>query len=123
MAEKRFSFTTMIKRSVFSSRTLPYLLILPQIVVTATFFYWPAAQGLFQSLMLSDPFGLHNTFVWFDNFITLFKDPLYLKSVAITLIFSACTAFIPRKQSIRLPLPSMVPNGYTSFLRMLFYYH
>ncbi len=84
----------MIKRSVFTSRSLPYLLILPQILVTATFFYWPAAQGLFQSLMISDPFGLHNTFVWFDNFIALFKDPLYLKSVAITLTFSACTAFV-----------------------------
>ncbi|MDM8540093.1 sn-glycerol-3-phosphate ABC transporter permease UgpA [Desulfococcaceae bacterium HSG9] len=84
----------MIKRSVFTNRKLPYLLILPQILVTATFFYWPAAQGLFQSLMISDPFGLYNTFVWFDNFIALFKDPLYLKSVAITLTFSACTAFV-----------------------------
>jgi sn-glycerol 3-phosphate transport system permease protein len=45
-----------------------------------------------QSMMLSDPFGLHNTFVWFDNFITLFKDPLYLKSIATTLGFSAATA-------------------------------
>jgi sn-glycerol 3-phosphate transport system permease protein len=35
----------MIKRSIFTSRTLPYLLILPQILVTATFFYWPAFQG------------------------------------------------------------------------------
>ncbi len=80
------------KRSYFSSRTLPYLLILPQLLVTATFFYWPAIQGLAQSLMLSDPFGLHNKFVWFDNFISLFKDPLYLKSIVITLVFSASTA-------------------------------
>ncbi len=84
----------MIKRSVFSSKTLPYLLILPQILVTAAFFYWPAAQGLMQSMMLSDPFGLHNTFVWFDNFIALFKDPLYLKSIGITILFSASTAFV-----------------------------
>lgn len=47
-----------------------------------------------QSLMLSDPFGLHNTFVWFDNFIALFKDPLYLRSVITTLLFSAATAFV-----------------------------
>ncbi len=80
------------KRSYFSSRTLPYLLILPQLLVTATFFYWPAIQGLAQSFMLSDPFGLHNKFVWFDNFISLFKDPLYLKSIVITLVFSASTA-------------------------------
>ncbi|MCG6910423.1 MAG: sn-glycerol-3-phosphate ABC transporter permease UgpA [Deltaproteobacteria bacterium] len=84
----------MIKRSIFKSRFLPYLLILPQILITATFFYWPAAQGLMQSFMLSDPFGLHNTFVWFDNFIALFKDPLYLRSVVTTLLFSASTAFV-----------------------------
>ncbi|MBC2733242.1 MAG: sn-glycerol-3-phosphate ABC transporter permease UgpA [Desulfobacteraceae bacterium] len=84
----------MIKRSIFSNRFLPYILILPQILVTATFFYWPALQGLMQSMMLSDPFGLHNRFVWFDNFIQLFRDPLYLQSVATTLIFSASTAFV-----------------------------
>jgi len=84
----------MIKRSIFSNRFLPYILILPQILVTATFFYWPALQGLKQSMMLSDPFGLHNRFVWFDNFIQLFRDPLYLQSVVTTLIFSASTAFV-----------------------------
>jgi len=83
----------MIKRSIFKSRLLPYLLIGPQILVTAAFFYWPAAQGVVQSMMRSDPFGLRNQFIWFDNFTALFSDPLYLKSIIITLIFSAATAF------------------------------
>lgn len=80
------------KRAYFRNRLLPYLLILPQIVVTLSFFYWPALQGLLQSVMLSDPFGRQNRFVWFDNFIRLFRDPLYLHSIAITLLFSLCTA-------------------------------
>jgi sn-glycerol 3-phosphate transport system permease protein len=82
----------MIKRSHFSSRTLAYLLIAPQILVTLTFFYWPAIQGLLQSVMLSDPFGQRSRFVWFDNFITIFTDALYLKSIGITLAFSLATA-------------------------------
>ncbi len=82
----------MVKRSIFTSRTLPYLLITPQVLVTLTFFYWPAAQGMLQSLMLSDPFGQRNRFVWFDNFIRIFSDQLYLKSVGITLGFSLATA-------------------------------
>jgi len=82
----------MIKRSIFTSRLLPYLLITPQVLVTLTFFYWPAAQGLIQSVMLSDPFGQHSRFVWFDNFINIFSDPLYLKSIVITLIFSLATS-------------------------------
>ena len=82
----------MIKRSIFKSRILPYLLITPQVLVTLTFFYWPATQGLIQSVMLSDPFGQRNRFVWLDNFIGIFSDPLYLKSVVITLGFSFATA-------------------------------
>ncbi|MGA8019161.1 MAG: sn-glycerol-3-phosphate ABC transporter permease UgpA [Desulfobacterales bacterium] len=84
----------MIKRSHFTSRFLAYLLITPQILVTLTFFYWPAAQGLLQSMMLSDPFGQRNRFVWFDNFIDIFTDPLYLKSVGITLVFSLAVAVL-----------------------------
>ena len=84
----------MIKRSFFKSKYLPYLLILPQMVVTLTFFYWPAVQGLFQSFLLSDPFGQKSTFVWFYNYIELFTDPLYLKSIFTTFVFSLAVAFV-----------------------------
>jgi len=84
----------MVKRSIFSNRLLPYLLIIPQLLVTLTFFYWPAFQGLLQSVMRSDPFGLHNRFIWFENFIDLLKDPLYLRSIGITLMFSAAVAVV-----------------------------
>jgi len=84
----------MIKRSFFKSKYLPYLLILPQMVVTLTFFYWPAIQGLFQSFLLSDPFGQKSTFVWFYNYKELFTDPLYLKSILTTFAFSLAVAFV-----------------------------
>lgn len=82
----------MKKRSHFKSSTLAYLLITPQVLVTLAFFYWPAIQGLFQSLMLSDPFGQRSQFVWFENFVRIFSDILYLKSIGITLLFSFATA-------------------------------
>jgi sn-glycerol 3-phosphate transport system permease protein len=84
----------MIKRSFFTSKRLPYLLILPQFLITATFFYWPALQGLVQSVMRSDPFGHHSTFIWLENFTALFTDPLYLKSIGTTLFFSASVATV-----------------------------
>jgi len=84
----------MIKRSYFKSKYLPYLLILPQMLVTLTFFYWPAIQGIIQSFLLSDPFGRRSKFVWFYNYIELFTDPLYLKSIFITFVFSIATAFV-----------------------------
>ena len=84
----------MIKRSFFTSKRLPYFLILPQFLIRATFFYWPALQGLAQSLMRSDPFGQHSTFIWLENFTALFTDPLYLKSIGTTLFFSASVATV-----------------------------
>ena len=84
----------MIKRSHFKSGYLPYLLIFPQVLVTLTFFYWPAIQGFIQSFMLSDPFGRKSSFVWFYNYIELFSDPLYLKSILITFVFSLATATV-----------------------------
>lgn len=82
------------KRSFFRKSSLAYLLILPQVLITATFFYWPAVQGLASSFQLSDPFGLYTKFVWFDNYIALFSDPLYLKSIVTTLIFSGLVAAV-----------------------------
>jgi len=84
----------MIKRSFFKSKYLPYLLVLPQMVVTLTFFYWPAIQGIAQSFLLSDPFGRQSQFVWFYNYIGLFTDPLYLKSIFTTFVFSLAVAFV-----------------------------
>lgn len=84
----------MIKRSYFKSSYLPYLLIVPQILVTLTFFYWPAVQGIMQSFLLSDPFGRKSKFVWFYNYVELFTDPLYLKSIFITFVFSIATAAV-----------------------------
>jgi len=84
----------LIKRSYFKTRSLPYLLILPQVVITLTFFYWPAIRGIISSFQVADPFGFRTTFVWFDNYIALFKDPLYLKSLVTTLIFSGSVALV-----------------------------
>lgn len=81
----------MLKRSYFSNRHLPYLLIFPQLLIILTFFYWPASQAFFQSFMLSDPFGVRSRFVWFYNYRHLFEDPLYWKSVGLSFIFSFLT--------------------------------
>ncbi|TKB26988.1 ABC transporter permease subunit [Desulfopila sp. IMCC35006] len=84
----------MLKRSTFKSSYLPYLLILPQVIVTLTFFYWPAVQGLIQSFLLSDPFGQSSKFVWFYNYKEIFTDPLYLRSILTTFIFSIAVASV-----------------------------
>jgi sn-glycerol 3-phosphate transport system permease protein len=81
-------------RAVFRSRWLPYVLVAPQITITLVFFFWPAAQALYQSVLVQDPFGTHTEFVWFDNFTALFADELYLRSFRVTAVFSALVAVI-----------------------------
>ena len=78
----------MEKRVVFRSRSLPWLLMLPQLAIVLVFFYWPAAQAVFQSAFVQDAFGGNLEFVGLENFRTLFADPLYLNSMRVTFVFS-----------------------------------
>ncbi len=81
----------MHKRVTFRNLGLPYLLVLPQIVITLVFFIWPASQALYQSMLLEDPFGLATEFVWFENFVDLFSDEVYLNSFGRTVLFAVAT--------------------------------
>lgn len=76
-------------RPVFRARLLPYLLMAPQLAITAIFFLWPAGEALWYSLQSIDPFGISSTFVGLDNFRRLFSDDYYLDSFWTTLVFSA----------------------------------
>ena len=82
----------MEKRVVFRSWWLPYALVAPQIAITVIFFFWPAFQAVYSSLLLQDAFGLHTEFVWFENFRALFADDHYLLSFKTTAIFSLLVA-------------------------------
>lgn len=75
-------------RPVFRTSPLPYLLVLPQLLITAIFFLWPAGEALWYSLQSLDPFGLSSTFVGLDNFKRLFQDSYYLDAFWTTLVFS-----------------------------------
>ena len=84
----------MSPRVIFPNRILPYALVAPQLAITFIFFYWPAAQALYQSMLKEDPFGLRSRFVWFDNFKKVLSDPAYLNSIKVTVVFSLATAIV-----------------------------
>jgi sn-glycerol 3-phosphate transport system permease protein len=84
----------MEKRVRFQSRWLPYALVAPQIAITVVFFFWPALQALYQSLLIQDAFGASTEFVWFDNFKELFQNEAYLDSFRTTAIFSIAVAVL-----------------------------
>ena len=78
----------MEKRARFQSRWLPYALVAPQIAITVVFFFWPATQALWQSMLVQDAFGANTEFVWFENFRDLFRNEDYVNSIRVTAIFS-----------------------------------
>ncbi len=84
----------MEKRVVFRSVWLPWVLIAPQVVVIAVFFFWPAAQALLQSVQQSDAFGTSVQWVGLENFRNLWNDPTYLESFYTTALFSSLVAVL-----------------------------
>jgi len=84
----------MEKRARYKSAWLPYALVAPQLIVSVLFFFWPAVQALYQSVLLQDAFGSSVQFVWFENFVDLWNDPNYLESFKTTALFSVSVAVL-----------------------------
>ena len=78
----------MQRRTIFRHKFLPYLLLAPQLAITFVFFFYPAGQAIYQSLLLEDPFGLRTTFVWFENYGHVLTSPLYLEATQVTIVFT-----------------------------------
>jgi sn-glycerol 3-phosphate transport system permease protein len=109
----------LLKRVHFRSSALPYLLVAPQILVTVVFFLWPAAQALYQSLLVEDAFGLSTKFVWFDNFVSLFHDSLYLDAFGRTLVFSFSVAIVSMVSALALAAMADRVVRFSTFYRTL----
>ena len=88
----------MEKRVIFQGWMLPFILIAPQVAISGIFFFYPAAQAIWQSLFIPDPFGLTKQFVGTGNFEFLLSDSYYRASFVTTAIFS-----------ILVTLASMIP--------------
>ena len=92
------------KRVVFKSAWLPWVLMAPQVVIIAVFFFWPAAQALLQSLQQSDAFGTSVEWVGLENFRNLWQDESYLESFKTTAVFSLLVAVLGLSLSLVLAI-------------------
>ncbi|MCT9813388.1 sn-glycerol-3-phosphate ABC transporter permease UgpA [Acidovorax sp. Be4] len=82
----------MEKRVLFRSTWLPWVLIMPQLLIIGIFFFWPAAQAVLQSFQIEDAFGMSTEWVGLENFRNLLGDPTYLNSFLRTAFFSVLVA-------------------------------
>jgi sn-glycerol 3-phosphate transport system permease protein len=110
----------MEKRARFESRWLPYVLIAPQLAITVVFFFLPATQALYQSVLVQDAFGVSTQFVWFDNFKELFRNDDYLASFRVTAVFSLLVAVLGLTISLVLAVfADRVIRGATTYKTLL----
>ncbi|MFD1910853.1 sn-glycerol-3-phosphate ABC transporter permease UgpA [Halodurantibacterium flavum] len=78
----------MEKQVTFRGTALPLLLLAPQILVTLVFFFWPAAEAIWQSLFIPDPFGLSMQYVGLGNFEYLLNNRYYRAAFWTTAVFT-----------------------------------
>jgi sn-glycerol 3-phosphate transport system permease protein len=109
-----------VARVIFPNKILPYLLLAPQIALTLVFFFWPASQALYQSMLREDAFGLRSTFVGLANFRAVFADPNYINALKVTAIFSICTAVLAMSVALLLATAAdRIIHGRTFFRTLL----
>ncbi|SIQ72519.1 carbohydrate ABC transporter membrane protein 1, CUT1 family [Rhizobium sp. RU20A] len=109
-----------MKRVQFQSKTLPYLLLLPQFVIISIFFYWPAAQAITSSFYIEDPFGFGSTFVGFANYTDVLFSAEYRAIAAFTVVFSVLVTFLVLSLGLLLALKAdAVIRGQSAYKTLL----
>ena len=111
---------TVEKRVRFKSWWLPGVLLAPQVIVIAVFFFWPAGQALVQSLQQQDAFGTSVEWVGLENFRRLAADDSYLASFKTTAVFSFLVAVLGLAISLALAvMADRVIKGATTYKTLL----
>ncbi|CAH0339205.1 ABC transporter permease subunit [Rhizobium sp. CECT 9324] len=109
-----------MKRVQFNSRYLPYLLLLPQFVIIAIFFYWPSAQAITSSFYIEDPFGFGSSFVGLSNYTDALSSPEYQKIARFTVAYSLIVTFLALSFGMLLALKAdAVIRGQSSYKTLL----
>ncbi|GAB7011510.1 carbohydrate ABC transporter permease [Halorubrum trueperi] len=78
----------MSTREIFDSRIESGLLLLPTLLVSLVFLYYPTALAIRTSFFDSS-FGQGDTFVGLENYITLLTDSGYHSSLLLSMLFAA----------------------------------
>lgn len=77
----------MSTREIYESGKGGYLLLLPTLVVSLVFLYYPTVQALYLSLFETLMFGSRRVFTGAGNYVRLATSPAYHQSILVTLVF------------------------------------
>ena len=74
--------------SKFKGRWIPWLFLLPTLVILTVFLYYPVIQTFRLSTYRVAFLGLKKQFIGLENFIDLFQDPGYLNTLEVTVVIT-----------------------------------
>ncbi len=83
-----------MNESYFKEKILPYLLVLPSVLVIIIFLVYPFYEAFKLSFFQGGAWGTNQIFVGLENYINLFSSPKYLASLGRTLLFASLVTFI-----------------------------
>ncbi|MBE9603917.1 ABC transporter permease subunit [Acetobacteraceae bacterium H6797] len=84
----------MERRATFRSPLLPWLLVLPQLLIIFVFFYWPTGEAFLWGFTLEQPWGGGRTWVGMQNFLELVTSPQYWNSVRVSIVYAVGTSVV-----------------------------
>jgi sn-glycerol 3-phosphate transport system permease protein len=90
------------------------------VAIITVFFFWPAGQALYNSVLQQDAFGSSVSFVGLENFERLWKDETYLASFWTTTVFAVFVAGLGLSLSLLLAvMADRVAKGALLYKTML----
>ncbi len=109
-----------MRNSTLKKSLSGYLFVLPQFLVFAVFTIYPIFEGFRISLYQTD--AVRNSFVGLKNYVDLFADPVFLRSVWNTLFLTAVVTVVSLFIGLTVSIGVFDKGGaYISFIRTCYY--
>lgn len=108
--------------AAFRGRWLPWLLLLPTLVVLAVFSYYPAVSTLRLSVFRANIVVGNEQFVGLGNFVTLLTSPVYHQVILQTLVFVGLVVVLGLTIALGLAWLASKPIRGAKFYRLMLIY-
>lgn len=109
-----------MEKAQFQNPWMPYLLLAPQMIIIAIFFFWPAVEAIRASFYLEDPFFGNATFVGLQNYADAFAASDYQRTVWFTVVFTVLVSLIALGLGLMLAVSAdRVLRGQSSYKTLL----
>ena len=110
------------EHATFRGRWLPWLLLLPTLLILGVFSYYPALRTLRLSAFRANLIVGNEQFVGLGNFVTLLSSPVYHQVIVQTLVFVAAVVIIGLMTALGLAWLASQPIRGAKFYRLMLIY-